>query len=190
MPEGGGDKKILDFDIYDLEIISGETKDLIDVSRTIESLNTQELLSDGGNLALAEFQWRLSQPISLLILSFIAGYPLKYLFTICGTGLAGVLLFFMTIKAFPGVFPNRVDTWLNRIENFSNGTSSDGNYQVERAKTAIVNGKIFGVGAGKVFKLGKLPLNFNAHVYYNVEAPVGYGDFQTRFQLQFLFPRG
>ena len=64
-------KKILDFDIYDLEIISGETKDLIDVSRTIESLNTQELLSDGGNLALAEFQWRLSQPISLLILSFI-----------------------------------------------------------------------------------------------------------------------
>lgn len=48
----------------------------------------------------------------------------------------------------------------------------------------------FGVGAGKVFKLGKLPLNFNAHVYYNVEAPVGYGDFQTRFQLQFLFPRG
>ncbi len=68
---GYQNKKILDFDIYDLEIISGETKDLIDVSRTIESLNTQELLSDGGNLALAEFQWRLSQPISLLILSFI-----------------------------------------------------------------------------------------------------------------------
>ena len=68
---GYQNKKILDFDIYDLEVISGETKDLIDVSRTIESLNTQQLLSDGGNLALAEFQWRLSQPISLLILSFI-----------------------------------------------------------------------------------------------------------------------
>ncbi len=68
---GYQNKKILDFDRYDLEVISGETKDLIDVGRTIESLNTQQLLSDGGNLALAEFQWRLSQPISLLILSFI-----------------------------------------------------------------------------------------------------------------------
>ena len=48
----------------------------------------------------------------------------------------------------------------------------------------------FGGGAGKVFKLGKLPINFNAHLYYNVEAPTGYGDIQTRFQLQFLFPRG
>jgi lipopolysaccharide export system permease protein len=64
-------KKILEFDLYDLEIVSGETKDAINVSRTIESLKTQQLLSDGSNLALAEFQWRLSQPISLLILSFI-----------------------------------------------------------------------------------------------------------------------
>ncbi|MBT5975965.1 MAG: FtsW/RodA/SpoVE family cell cycle protein, partial [Flavobacteriaceae bacterium] len=103
--------------------------------------------------------------LMVLILSFIAGYPLKYLFTICGTGLAGLVLFFMTIKAFPGVFPNRVDTWLNRIENFSNGTSSDGNYQVERAKTAIVNGKIFGVGAGKSRMKNFLPQSSSDFIY-------------------------
>ena len=103
--------------------------------------------------------------LMVLIVSFISGYPLKYLFTICGTGLAGVVLFFLTIKAFPGVFPNRIDTWLNRIENFSNGTSSDGNYQVERAKTAIVNGKIFGVGAGKSRMKNFLPQSSSDFIY-------------------------
>ena len=103
--------------------------------------------------------------LMVLIVSFVAGYPLKYLFTICGTGMAGVVLFFLTIKAFPGVFPNRVDTWLNRIENFSNGKSSDGNYQVERAKTAIVNGKIFGVGAGKSRMKNFLPQSSSDFIY-------------------------
>ena len=59
--------------------------------------------------------------LMVLIVSFIAGYPMKYLLAICGTGLAAVLLFFLMVKAFPGVFPNRVDTWMNRIENFSSG---------------------------------------------------------------------
>ena len=103
--------------------------------------------------------------LMVLIVSFVAGYPLKYLFTICGTGLAGIILFFLIIKAFPGVFPNRVDTWLNRIENFSNGKSSDGNYQVERAKTAIVNGKIFGVGAGKSRMKNFLPQSSSDFIY-------------------------
>ena len=103
--------------------------------------------------------------LMVLTVSFVAGYPLKYLFTICGTGLAGVVLFFLTIKAFPEVFPNRVDTWLNRIENFSNGKSSDGNYQVERAKTAIVNGKIFGVGAGKSRMKNFLPQSSSDFIY-------------------------
>lgn len=47
----------------------------------------------------------------------------------------------------------------------------------------------FGGGAGKVFKIGKLPINFNAQVYYNAVKPDGFGDVQTRFQLQFLFPK-
>ena len=47
----------------------------------------------------------------------------------------------------------------------------------------------FGGGLGKVFKLGgKLPVNVNAHVYYNAVKPDGVGDWQTRFQLVFMFP--
>lgn len=103
--------------------------------------------------------------LMVLIVSFVAGYPIKYLLTICGTVLALVMLFFLLIKSFPGVFPNRVDTWMSRIENFSSGESADGNYQVERAKTAIVTGKIFGVGAGKSRMKNFLPQSSSDFIY-------------------------
>lgn len=47
----------------------------------------------------------------------------------------------------------------------------------------------FGGGAGKVFKIGKLPINLNAQIYYNVVKPDGVGDWQSRIQIQFLFPK-
>lgn len=47
----------------------------------------------------------------------------------------------------------------------------------------------FGAGAGKIVKLGgKLPVNLNAHIYYNAIKPDGVGDWQTRFQIVFMFP--
>jgi len=46
-----------------------------------------------------------------------------------------------------------------------------------------------GAGAGKVIRIGKQPINLSAHLYYNVEKPDGVGDLQTRFQIQFLFPK-
>jgi len=47
----------------------------------------------------------------------------------------------------------------------------------------------FGAGFGKVFKIGKLPVNLNAHLYYNAVKPDGVGDWASRVQLQFLFPK-
>ena len=79
--------------------------------------------------------------------------------------MAAVLLFFVLVKAFPGAFPNRVDTWVKRIENFSSGKSDDGNYQVARAKTAIVSGKIFGLGAGKSRMKNFLPQSSSDFIY-------------------------
>ena len=46
-----------------------------------------------------------------------------------------------------------------------------------------------GGGAGKVFVLGKQPMNVNFQVYYNVEKPDFVGDWSTRFQVQFMFPK-
>ncbi len=47
----------------------------------------------------------------------------------------------------------------------------------------------FGGGAGKVFKIGKQPININAQGYYNAVKPTGWGDFQMRLQVQLLFPK-
>ena len=103
--------------------------------------------------------------IMVFMLSFIAGYPIRYLINIIGIGFASILLFFLSINIFPGNFPNRVDTWINRIENFTSGKSADGNYQVARAKTAIVTGKIFGLGAGKSRMKNFLPQSSSDFIY-------------------------
>jgi len=47
----------------------------------------------------------------------------------------------------------------------------------------------FGGGVGKIFRIGKLPLNGQVSGYYNVEKPDFGADWQLRIQLQFLFPK-
>ena len=68
---GDENVNILDFDQYDLEIVSGEVQKSLSNFSEIEEKTSIDLLMEGGNLANAEIQWRLSQPISILILSFI-----------------------------------------------------------------------------------------------------------------------
>lgn len=46
-----------------------------------------------------------------------------------------------------------------------------------------------GAGVGKVFRVGKLPLNGSVQGYYNLESPEGMGDTVLRMQLQFMFPK-
>jgi lipopolysaccharide export system permease protein len=62
---------ILGFEKYDLEIVSGEIQKSISNSSEIEEKSSVDLILLGGPIANAEFQWRLSQPISILILSII-----------------------------------------------------------------------------------------------------------------------
>ena len=47
----------------------------------------------------------------------------------------------------------------------------------------------FGGGVGKIFRIGKLPLNGQVSGYYNAEKPDSGADWQLRIQLQFLFPK-
>lgn len=46
-----------------------------------------------------------------------------------------------------------------------------------------------GGGFGKIFRLGKLPINGSLHGYYNVERPDNGPDWSIRLQFQFLFPK-
>ena len=103
--------------------------------------------------------------LMILVLSFIACYPTRYLIVIIAVALLSVFLFFSLARTFPESFPNRIDTWINRFENFRIGKSTDGNYQVARAKTAIVTGNIFGLGAGKSRMKNFLPQSSSDFIY-------------------------
>ena len=68
---GNENINILNFDWYDLEIVSGELQKSIVIHTKIEGKSTLDLIKEGGRYANAELQWRLSQPITVLILSVI-----------------------------------------------------------------------------------------------------------------------
>ena len=85
-----------------------------------------------------------------LILIFIGQYPIKNILLIVLSIVILATSFVGLSKKYPEMFPNRVDTWSNRIENFINPSiDNDANYQINRAKAAIATGSLFGVGAGK-----------------------------------------
>ena len=52
-----------------MEIVSGKAQKSITNFSEIEEKNTIDLIREGGSKANAELQWRISQPISVLILS-------------------------------------------------------------------------------------------------------------------------
>ncbi len=46
-----------------------------------------------------------------------------------------------------------------------------------------------GGGIGKIFKIGKQPVNASLRAYHNVQSPRSGSDWQLQFQIQFLFPK-
>ena len=46
-----------------------------------------------------------------------------------------------------------------------------------------------GGGIGRVFKIGKQPVNMSVRAYHNLESPTSGSDWQLQFQIQFLFPK-
>ena len=102
----------------------------------------------------------------VFLLCFFGGYPFKYLLVILGIGLVAFTLFVLAAKAFPDAMPNRIDTWMSRIENFSSPVEGgSGNYQVERAKIAIATGGVTGLGVGKSVMKNFLPQSSSDFIY-------------------------
>lgn len=101
----------------------------------------------------------------VILVAFIGGYPLKYIGIVVGAGIVMLLLFGLTAKAFPGVFPNRVDTWISRVENFANKEDTEADYQIEKAKIAIASGMVTGLGPGKSVQKNFLPQSSSDFIY-------------------------
>jgi len=102
----------------------------------------------------------------VMMLAFLGGYPIRYLVLILISGVASFAIFILVARAFPDVMPNRVDTWVSRIENFTNGEEdTDANYQIEKAKIAIATGGIKGLGPGKSVQKNFLPQSSSDFIF-------------------------
>jgi cell division protein FtsW len=96
--------------------------------------------------------------VTCLVLMFIGRIKLTFIFSVIGLGLVSVAFIFILAKTFPEVFP-RGDTWIKRIETFSNNdkASPDAVYQVTQSKIAIASGGILGKSPGKSTQKNFLP---------------------------------
>lgn len=103
--------------------------------------------------------------LMVLILVFIGGYPLRYLALILGMGLVGLVLFIMVAKLTTGPLSVKVETWENRIINYSNNEDTEADYQIEKAKIAIASGEIFGLGPGKSVQKNFLPQSSSDFIF-------------------------
>lgn len=102
----------------------------------------------------------------VVILVFIGGYPLRYLAIIMGIGLIGVFLFIGFAKLSNISSLNvKVNTWENRIANYIDGTDTDADYQIEKAKIAIASGGVTGLGPGKSIQKNFLPQSTSDFIY-------------------------
>jgi cell division protein FtsW len=103
----------------------------------------------------------------ILMLVFIGKYTLKYIATVLGIGLVALTLFVLIAKAFPNPLTTRVNTWEARIERFvkDDVTDLDEVYQIERAKTAIASGGVYGLGPGKSIQKNFLPQSSSDFIF-------------------------
>jgi len=112
----------------------------------------------------------------VLMLAFVGNYPIKYIGIVIGSGVAILTLFVLTAKIVektnpentPKVFA-RVKTWENRVNNFladnPNKETSDEDYQIEKAKTAIATGGVYGLGPGKSVQKNFLPQSSSDFIF-------------------------
>ncbi len=102
--------------------------------------------------------------VTSMILMFVGRIPVRFLLL---TFAGAALMFFLFMQGMKLLnVKGRAGTWENRIENFRNSADeSVNNFQVNRAKVAIVNGGIFGRGPGNSIQKEKLPQANSDFIY-------------------------
>lgn len=96
------------------------------------------------------------------IMLFIGRVNLRYLLGFTGLGI--ILIGLFVYIAIQSDSINRVQTWKNRIENYSRGDSGE-NYQAEQSKIAIATGGIVGKGPGNSTQRNLLPHPYSDFIY-------------------------
>ena len=96
-----------------------------------------------------------------LLLMFIGRVQMKYILLLFALG-ALVMMFLVLLGH---VFPDfvRLDTWINRINDFL--YDGEGGHQIQQSKIAIAHGGIFGVGPGNSLQRNYLPSPYADFIY-------------------------
>jgi len=103
--------------------------------------------------------------LMVTILVFLAGYPMRYLGVILGTGFIALIFFVMVAKLTNGPLNVKVTTWENRLINYANNADTEADYQIEKAKIAIASGEIWGKGPGKSVQKHALPQSSSDFIF-------------------------
>jgi cell division protein FtsW len=126
----------------------------------------------------------------VLMLTFVGKYPIKHIGIIVGIGIVSFAFFILIVKAFPDAFPNRVDTWMSRIDNFTSDKPGEDDYQIGIAKTAIATGGVYGLGPGKSVQKNFLPQSSSDFIFAIIIEEFGLlGGFAIMFLYIMLFIR-
>jgi cell division protein FtsW len=91
-----------------------------------------------------------------IIIMFIGRIPWRFLAAYVGMAVVCVIIYAMVLTVV--LKSNRVQVWVNRIEQFFSGDpDADGAYQSNQAKIAISTGGLFGKAPGKSTQRNMLP---------------------------------
>lgn len=123
------------------------------------------------------------------IMMFVGRINLKYLLGFTGLGIVAVGLFVFIALQTNTV--SRVQTWKNRIENFSKGEDGS-NYQAEQSKIAIATGGLIGKGPGNSTQRNFLPHPYSDFIFSIIVEEYGIfgGGLVLLFYLILLFRAG
>lgn len=116
-----------------------------------------------GLILPADFSTAVLLFLVCFVLMAVGGVPLRHMMKIVGAGVAVLVLIVLIGKASPGTF-TRLDTWISRVENFTNDDSS-GNYQIDLAQVAIYQGGLLPSGPGSGSSRNYLPHPYSDMIY-------------------------
>ena len=101
-----------------------------------------------------------------IVLLYIGGVPLKFLFAYMGSAVLLFLLAFLFYKATHWDALSRFDTWMSRIVSyFSDENNPDADFQSTQAEIAIANGGLIGRGLGHSTQRNMLPQSNSDYIF-------------------------
>ncbi len=125
-----------------------------------------------------------------ILLMFIGRIPVRYIVLFIAGG-AIVFSSFVAISLAVNK-EGRIGTWKNRVEAYFSEEETIENYQVNRAKIAIVDGGLIGKGPGNSIQKNYLPLAYSDFIFAIIVEEYGFigGVFVIALYLWLLFRAG